>query len=455
MAYKYKDYEESEKVKSYSDRLTQQEYNKPADWTGGQYGDAVKQALDKVMNRDKFSYDLNGDMLYKQYKDQYQLLGQQAMMDTIGQAATLTGGYGNSYAQNAGQQAYQGYLQKLNDIVPQLYGIAYDRYNQEGQDLKDQYAMLAQQDDTEYGRYRDKLSDYMNERNYLADMYTSERNFDYSRYGDDRNFDFNSYTDDRNYNYQLGRDAEADRQWQANFDEGIREYEQNFNYGKDRDAVADAQWQQNFDYGKQRDAVADAQWQAEFDEALRQYNENMAEKQRQYDADMAYKNASLAQKSAGSGTTGSTKSADSPKDVKGNGWNNGTLDPDQVVALQKYLGVEADGHYGADSKQKAGGLSADEAWLKYQDAIMNKAELENQLNAPIEPMQTKSTDAFQAAVMTPQEFNSRRGATVSGKKYTNYIDYIDATLEKWANGEAGRQQLSDSEIAYLINVYGL
>lgn len=227
MAYSYKPYEETEKSKEYERRLAEQEAQRPQNWTGGSYGESVKQALDKVLNRDKFTYDINGDMLYKQYKDQYQLLGQQAMMDTVGQVSSLTGGYGNSYAQTAGQQAYQGYLQKLNDIVPQLYGMAYDRYNAEGQDLKDQYAMLAQQDEQEYGRYRDALSDFNTERNYLSDMYNNERNFGYNQYADDRNFDFNSYVDDRNFAYGKERDAVADAQWQAQFDEALREYNEN------------------------------------------------------------------------------------------------------------------------------------------------------------------------------------------------------------------------------------
>lgn len=378
--YTYKPYEETERSKEYSQKLAQQETNKPADWTGGTYGESVKQALDKVMNRDKFTYDLNGDMLYKQYKDQYQLLGQQAMMDTIGQASALTGGYGNSYAQNVGQQAYQGYLQKLNDIVPQLYGMAYDRYNAEGQDLKDQYAMLAQAEENEYGRYRDRLADYQNERNYLADMYNNERNFGYNQYADDRNFDYGAYVDDRNYEYQLGRDAVADDQWNRNFNEGIRQYEQNFNYGKERDAAADAQWQANFDegvrqyeqnfaYGKERDAVADAQWQANFDEALRQYNENMA-----------LQRAKLAGSGSGGGshtslTKDEQKKLDSERaNFSGEGYDNWKLSKSQLDELQEYYGINPNGKWDAYSVNKSGGKSAADAWAEYQNSADYKAQ---------------------------------------------------------------------------------
>ena len=58
-------------------------------------------------------------------------------MDTMGQAQAMTGGYGNSYAQTVGQQTYQGYLQGLNDQVPALYQLALDKYNSEGNQLKD------------------------------------------------------------------------------------------------------------------------------------------------------------------------------------------------------------------------------------------------------------------------------------------------------------------------------
>ena len=58
--------------------------------------------------------------------------GSRAMRDTMGQAAALTGGYGSSYAQSAGQQQYALYLQKLGEAMPELYQAAYERYSAEG-----------------------------------------------------------------------------------------------------------------------------------------------------------------------------------------------------------------------------------------------------------------------------------------------------------------------------------
>lgn len=65
-------------------------------------------------------------------------------MDTMGQAAALTGGYGNSYAQSAGNQTYQQYLTALNDQVPSLYQQAFNVWQNEGDRLLQMYDLAAQ-----------------------------------------------------------------------------------------------------------------------------------------------------------------------------------------------------------------------------------------------------------------------------------------------------------------------
>lgn len=114
--------------------------------------DQATAIYDKIMNRGEFSYDVNKDKLYQQYRNLYAQMGRSAMEDTMGQAAALTGGYGSTYSQNAGQQAYNAYLQKLNEVVPELYNAAYNRYNQEGQDLMSLYSMARSNADSAYER---------------------------------------------------------------------------------------------------------------------------------------------------------------------------------------------------------------------------------------------------------------------------------------------------------------
>lgn len=214
MAYTYKPYEESDSVKKARDELAAHTAGKPGAYES-KWQQQLADTLAQIQNREKFTYDLNGDALFNQYKDQYVRQGQLAMQDTIGQTAALTGGYGNTYSQNAGQQAYHGYLQGLNDKVPQLYQMAYDMYNTEGQKMMDMYAMLGQQEAMDYDRYRDTVGDYEAARDYLTNIYNAERDYDYGKYADDRDFSYNQYRDDEAMAYQRERDAIADSQYWA------------------------------------------------------------------------------------------------------------------------------------------------------------------------------------------------------------------------------------------------
>lgn len=139
---------------------------------------------DQITNRKPFQYDLNQDALYQQYKEQYQRLGRTAMQDTMGQAASLTGGYGSTYAEQVGQQTYNAYLQSLNDIVPELYDRAYGRYQDEGQDLYNRYGLVSDRESMDYSKYRDTVSDYYNDLADARSAYDSEWNKDYTQWSD-------------------------------------------------------------------------------------------------------------------------------------------------------------------------------------------------------------------------------------------------------------------------------
>lgn len=139
---------------------------------------------DQITNRKPFQYDLNQDALYQQYKEQYQRLGRTAMQDTMGQAASLTGGYGSTYAEQVGQQTYNAYLQSLNDIVPDLYDRAYGRYQDEGQDLYNRYGLVNDRESMDYSKYRDTVSDYYNDLADARSAYDSEWNKDYTQWSD-------------------------------------------------------------------------------------------------------------------------------------------------------------------------------------------------------------------------------------------------------------------------------
>lgn len=178
-----------------------------------EYTAQVDNIMNQIMNREKFSYDMNADAMYQQYKDQYMQQANLANQNAQAQNAALTGGYGSSYGQMVGQQAYAQQMQGLNDIGMELYNNALNQYIREGEQLNNQYAMLADREAQDYNRY----------------------------------------LDERNYNYQLGRDAVDDKRYEA---EWTASEEQRGLDNAYRDSV--------FEYEQGRDAINDARYNAEW-----------------------------------------------------------------------------------------------------------------------------------------------------------------------------------------------
>ena len=273
--FSYGAYEKSDVVKQAEALLQQQLAQKPGAYQSA-WQTTLDETLQKILNREKFSYDLNGDALYQQYKDQYMLQGQQAMMDTMGQAAAMTGGYGNSYAQTVGQQTYQGYLQQLNDRVPELYQLALDQYNREGDELYSQYGLYADRENQDYGRYRDERSDYYADLDRLTEDARYQSETDYGRWTDAYNMAYGQHRDTVS-DWQTEQSRADNEYWnQYNRDYGQYVDDRGFAYGQysdDRDLTYDQYWnEKSFGYQQDRDQKADEKWQAEFDEAQRQFN---------------------------------------------------------------------------------------------------------------------------------------------------------------------------------------
>lgn len=315
--YKYEDfknepYEKSDVVKEAETMVQQQMSQKPGDFEYS-WQSQLDDIYQKIMNREEFSYDLNGDALYQQYKDQYTTQGQMAMMDTMGQAAAMTGGYGNSYAQSVGQQTYQGYLQQLNDKVPELYQLALSQYNQEGQDLYNQAALLGQQKEQEYGMYRDTVSDYYTQLNYLTGRADKLAEDEYTQWRDKIGMDYNIHSDRQKAGYQEKQDA----------------YTTAMNM---------------LGMGLMPDAETLAMAGISSSEAKAIVNK--VEKQ---------------EKAALNGGGG-------------NGYNNGGQTASDIKKMQAALGITADGKWGPASIEASGGLTADEAYTAWQNGTLGEIE---------------------------------------------------------------------------------
>ena len=174
-------YQESDAVKNARNQLNQTLAAKPAAYQS-RYTGALDSLLDKITNPEKFTWNFDDDEMFKYYADRYTEKGRKAMIDTMGQAAALTGGYGNSYAQQVGQQTYDDYMLGLYEKGDQLRKEAYQRYQDEKADRYNQFGALGQQEDREYGRHQDEEANWRSDRDYYTGVYDSERNFDYNDY---------------------------------------------------------------------------------------------------------------------------------------------------------------------------------------------------------------------------------------------------------------------------------
>ena len=208
-------YIQSQDVTDAWNKVKYLEGSKPGDYVS-KYGDQIQALLDKILNRDPFKYDFNADPMYQMYKDRYLQQGRMAMQDTMGDAAALTGGYGNSYAATAGQQAYQSYLQGLNDRIPGLRDFAYNAWLNEGDRIRSNLSTLQGLDESDYARYRDTVGDYKDELNYYYNRFGDMSDREYNRYLNDasawerdRDYWFNKWQWEQDFNYKTAMDAAA------------------------------------------------------------------------------------------------------------------------------------------------------------------------------------------------------------------------------------------------------
>ena len=273
------------------------------------FTDKINSKLEEIENTGPFQYDFNKDPLFQNALAAAMRSGQTAMQDTMGQAAALTGGYGSSYSQAVGNQAYNNYVQGAYDNLPEYYQMAYQNYRD---DLQNKYNLLDEYRVADESEYQRMLNDYNNQFGYANDIYGKE----YNKFWDETNFAENSRQWAENLSESSKQHAESlsaqtamhaqslseqARQWAAemNRDEARyadslaradeqREYERylnelnqwntdrnfgyqqyldeldqynrdrSFEYGQYRDTVGDTRYVDETNYGRKRDALSDA-----------------------------------------------------------------------------------------------------------------------------------------------------------------------------------------------------
>lgn len=133
-----------------------------------------KDLLDRILNREDFSWSKETDPQWSSYKKSYLREGDRATANALAKASAASGGRPSSYAVNAATQAGDYYATKLNDVIPTLYQQAYERYLDEyNMKLKD-LNMVNQQEQLDYAKYLDRLG-----------QFNTDRGFAYQNYADD------------------------------------------------------------------------------------------------------------------------------------------------------------------------------------------------------------------------------------------------------------------------------
>lgn len=174
------------------------------------YTDQIKELMGKIQNREEFSYDMDSDVLFQQYLSSMMASGKTAMQDTMGQASMLTGGYGSSYSQSVGNQAYNQYLQGAYDNLPEFYNMALNTYQMQGEEMYNQLGMLSDADAQEYARL---VESWSANNSTAQQMYSNE---------------YQAWADDVANATNIAGIQNSDWWSNKNYEESVRQFNQNY-----------------------------------------------------------------------------------------------------------------------------------------------------------------------------------------------------------------------------------
>lgn len=269
-------YEASQEVRAAREKLAQYQQEQPAAYAS-QYQSRIDGLLDRILNREGFTYNFDADPLYRSYKDQYIHNGRLAMQDTLADAAAATGGYGSSYAAAAGSGAYQNYLDRLNGKIPELYSAALAAYKADGEQMQSALSQLTAREKADRTAYEDTVADYYKGLSAYAAQAQNAYEADYGEYENWR-----KATQDMR-DYYAGQEQQTEKSRQSE-----RAY-----------ALALAKYQENIRRWEAEQAASQEKWQAQ-----------LAQQQAQFAAEMDYKKEQAMKKTtaaAGGKKTGAGK----------------------------------------------------------------------------------------------------------------------------------------------------
>lgn len=295
-----------------------------------QYAEQQQALLDAILNREDFSWSKETDPQWSSYKKSYLREGDRATANALAQASAASGGRASTAAITAATQAGDYYATQLNDIIPTLYQQAYDRYLNEYSMMLQDLGAVNTQEQLDYAKYLDQLTQYNTDRNFAYDTYLGDFNILQGQLSS-----------------LQGQDGVDYGRFMDRINLGIQRDETEYQRGQQEQALAQAQVDAILSAGGTPSAelIGASGYTNEYVQALED----------------AYRKAEAERTSASSGS-GSGGSGRVTSGGGGTGYNNGGLTTSQIIQMQEALGVTADGKWGPATQAAAGGLSADEAW---------------------------------------------------------------------------------------------
>ena len=317
-----------------------------------QYAEQQQALLDAILNREDFSWSKETDPQWSSYKKSYLREGDRATANALAQASAASGGRASTAAITAATQAGDYYATQLNDIIPTLYQQAYDRYLNEYSMMLQDLGAVNTQEQLDYAKYLDQLTQYNTDRNFAYDTYLGDFNILQGQLSSLQG------QDDVDYGRFIDR-----------INLGIQRDETEYQRGRQEQALAQAQVDAILSAGGTPSAelIGASGYTNEYVQALED----------------AYRKAEAERTSASSGS-GSGGSGRVTSGGGGTGYNNGGLTTSQIIQMQEALGVTADGKWGPATQAAAGGLSADAAWeIMNQGSDPGDADAEADVGASV------------------------------------------------------------------------
>lgn len=175
-----------------------------------QYSAQQAELLNQILNRKEFEWSKENDPLWSSYKKEYLREGDRATANALGTAAAASGGIPSSYAVNAATQAGDYYATQLSDKIPALRAQAYDEYLNEYERQLNNLNAVNNQEQLEYQKYLNDLSQYNTDRNFAYSDYQTQYNMLQNALSNLQNQQQTEY----NQNYQTQQYRNALKQYQ-------------------------------------------------------------------------------------------------------------------------------------------------------------------------------------------------------------------------------------------------